>query len=179
MIPTNILGTGRKKATVTNLFSSNLFAFCLSCFRIHMATDRADRSVPPVATAETMAVTCEAVEALRKMSYCQNIVLHLAFCSFDSFLLLYPGRWVSLLSSCRGDHSSAAHVPLTCNLDCTWRSTGRRILARSWSRWCDRFRELQAPGILQLYEQTWRWSLAFNYVYSSTRPGSLSSQKTW
>lgn len=42
------------------LLSSNLLAFCLIRFKSHMATDRPDNKVPPVARPEAIAVVWEA-----------------------------------------------------------------------------------------------------------------------
>ena len=53
------------------LFSSNEVAFFFSRLRIHIARDRPDNRVPPVATPETMAVNWdgEAVETLSNVNH--------------------------------------------------------------------------------------------------------------
>lgn len=144
----------------SNLFSSNLVAFCFSRFRSHIATDKPDKRVAPVAAPETMLIIWdgEAVEKRPEVNiwlFKLNVVwVYKMYISHDPFpCLFYLDRLVSLLSNYHGHRRSAAHVRLMSNLDCMWRNNESCTLAQGASSWYDHFQDLRALGILRLCDQ--------------------------
>lgn len=76
--------------------------------------------------------------------------------------LLYLDKWVSLPSSCHGDHRSAAYVHVIQNLHRMKRSILSCRLGHCWSSWFGHFRGLRAWGISTLWVEGEHY-----YIYSN------------